>query len=309
MGGSGGRGSYRLTMSDIGKIREEAQARLQRSRTDADVNAALQQELVQINDRNIALVGRRLDDIEAVIQGEVEEFDRVLFAGSVAKHTYVDGLSDIDALVLLSGQTIGDRSPTEVRLELRDMLAERLNMGDIETIEVGRMAVTVKYRDGLEIQLLPAGDRGEGPAISSSSGNEWVRINPAAFAARLTKVNATQAGGVVPAIKLAKAVIANQLPEESRPTGYHIESLAITAFETYDGPRTPSAMVQHFFEQAGQDVLRPIRDVTGQSRYVDEYLGEDGSGPRRALSRQFTQIARRMRRANSGAEWVALLHE
>src|SRR5689334_6181119 len=101
MGGSGGGGNYRLNPSEMERLRDEARARLERSRLEADVNALLQHNLVEINDRDNGLVADRLADIEDALEGTTRDVDRVVFGGSVAKHTYVDGLSDIDALVVL----------------------------------------------------------------------------------------------------------------------------------------------------------------------------------------------------------------
>jgi len=271
------------------------------------VNALLQRALVEINDRDSEAVRERLDNIEEALRNEVDEFDRLLFGGSVAKHTWVDGLSDVDSLVVLDPAVVGDRTPAEMRQEFEDILRRRLDMSDVETIDVGRMAVTVKYRDGVEIQLLPAVERGEALAVSSATGTDWARIDPKRFSERLSRLNGEQAGAVIPAIKVAKAILAAQLPEERRPTGYHVEALAIAAFDGYDGPRTPKAMAQRFFERATADVLRPIPDLTGQSRFVDSDLGGADSGERQSLARNLRRIARSMQSATSATDWQALL--
>jgi predicted nucleotidyltransferase len=307
VGGSGGGSGYRLNPSDVDRLREQAQARLERSRLDADVNSFLQSELVEINDRDVDLITRRLEDIQQGLEGDIEEFDRLLFGGSVAKHTYVDGLSDVDSLVVLDPAKAGGPSPEEMRNQLRDLLQSRLNMGEVDSIQVGRMAVTVRYRDGNAIQLLPAVQRGDSLAISSSSGDTWSSINPRYFADRLARANRRQGGAIVPTIKLAKSIIANVIPEAARPSGYHVEALALVTFADYDGPRSPKAMVQHFFEAASSSVLRPIRDVTGQSNYLDSGLGPANSEQRQSLARRFTRISRAMKNASSVSDWQALV--
>ena len=309
MGGSGGGGSYRLNPDDLTKLREEAQARLDRSRLDADVNAFLQHELVDLNDRDTELVDRRLSQVEEALKDSLQEFDRLRFGGSVAKHTYVDGLSDIDSLVVLEPDLVGGESPEEMRTRLQQTLLRQLDMSDVDAISTGRLAVTIKYRDGMEVQLLPAVQQGESLAISSPGGASWTRINPRDFADKLSYLNRRQGQSVVPAIKLAKAIIAEGIPEDSRPSGYHIEALAISAFDGYEGPRTPTAMVQRFFEAASSSVLNPISDVTGQSRYVDESLGDSGSPERRTLARHLGQIARRIQQSDSVDDWRRLLGE
>jgi hypothetical protein len=179
-------------------------------------------------------------------------------------------------------------------------------MSDVEDIGVGNIAVTVTYRDGTEIQVLPAVQQGAAQAISSPNGESWAQINPKEFSRRLTAMNADLAGGLVPTIKLAKAMIASQVPENRRPSGYHVEALAIAAFDGYSGPRTPKAMTEHLFDRAQKDVLKPIPDITGQSRYVDSSLGSADSEKRRGLSRQFRGLVKRMRSASSTSDWQAL---
>jgi hypothetical protein len=288
-------------------LRRDAQERLQRTRLDADVNAQLQRSLVEINDRDSDATRLRLDEIESALEGEIDGFDRLLFGGSVAKHTWVDGLSDVDCLIVLDQDEVAGSPPAEMREQVANLLRRRLDLGAVTEIEVGRMAVTVRYDDGTVIQLLPAVQRGDALAISSATGGDWASIDPKRFAQRLSDLNSAQAGAVVPAIKLAKAILAARLSEEERPTGYHVEALAVAAFDGYDGPRTPKAMTQRFFERAATDILRPIPDVTGQSRHVDADLGAADSAERRRLARNLARIARAMETSNSVADWQALL--
>jgi len=104
-------------------------------------------------------------------------------------------------------------------------------------------------------------------------------------------------GKLVPCIKLAKAIIAT-LPEQRQLTGYHTESLAIQIFKGYDKPTTPKDMIRYFFEHAPDHVKEPIRDASGQSVYVDEYLGEKNSLERRIVADALGRIARKILNAN-----------
>lgn len=309
MGGSGGGGNYRLTQRDVDELRREAQERLQRSKLDAEINSFLQGELARINDRDTDLVNDRLDQVEEAIAQKHQEFDRLLFGGSVAKHTYVDGLSDIDALVVLEAAAIGDRGPAEMRQELYDILRQKLSMRDVNDIRVGTMAVTVTFRDGMELQLLPAVQRDDRTAVSSQSGDEWSHVRPRDFAESLTRVNDQTGRAVVPTIKIAKAVVNELIPDKIRPNGYHLEALGVAAFREYEGSRTASEMAVTFFESGAQNILRPIRDITGQSQYLDSDLGPTNSETRRSLSRRFSTIARQMRAARSVDDWRELLGE
>ena len=306
MGGSGGSTGGYLSAHDVEVLQEEARQRLAQSRIESEVNSLLQQKLTSINDRDIEGVSSYLAAIEEALGDKFDEFDRLLFGGSVAKHTYVDGLSDIDALVLLGSESLSEHDPAEVRREFAQALMQTLPQGNVQDIREGNMAVTVEYRDGTEIQLLPAIKTGDEVAVSSWDGRSWSAIRPRDFARELTKVNQSQGDAVVPAIKLAKAIFANRLGDAS-PSGYHVEALALAAFQEYTGPRTPKAMLTHLIDRASHDVLRPIQDATGQSRYVDERLGVRDSPDRRALSRRLTTLAKAMTNSQSVDGWRALL--
>jgi hypothetical protein len=111
---------------------------------------------------------------------------------------------------------------------------------------------------------------------------------------------------VVPVIKLAKQLIATQIQEAHRPYGHHVEALAVDAFTTYDGPRTPKAMATHFFAAAANRINSPMQDATGQSRFVDENLGETGSSERARIAGEFSRIARTMKNSRSVDDWQQL---
>ena len=293
--------------SDIDSLREEARQRLEESQNDSSVNSLLQQELSSINDRDTELINRYLDTIQEALSDGDHEVERLRFGGSVAKHTYVDGLSDVDALVLLGGEAIKEQSPEEVRRDFADSLRRALPQGNVKDIREGAMAVTIEYRDGTEIQVLPAANTAKGVVVSSKDGKSWSSIRPQAFAQELTKSNQDQGGRVVPTIKLAKAIIANKLGENV-VSGYHVEALAIDAFRAYAGPRTPKAMLTHLVQHASERALRPIRDETGQSRYVDGYLGNANSASRRDLSSRLTNLGETMDKTRSLDVWESLLN-
>ena len=303
MGGSRGRGPY-FTTTDQETMRVQAAERINRGRIDADVNSLLQHELVEVNDRDVERINRDLEQIEHLLEGQVEGFDRLLFGGSVAKRTYVDGLSDVDALVILNDKSLESKSPVEVLEQFRDLLMRRLPQGRIDNISVGNMAVRIVYRDEAKIELLPAIQTGGEISISSNEGEDWARIEPRRFAEKLTDTNRRQGGAVVPAIKLAKVLFASTLGDVA-PTGYHVEALAIAAFENYNGPRTPKSMLLRLISSASHDVLRHIRDTTGQSDHLDEYLGDSGSTERRRLARSLENLGKNMT-SGSIDYWQAL---
>ena len=143
MGGSGG-GGYSGS-SDISKDRREALELLRRQETEAAINGYLGEQLANINNRDIPGTRRRLDAIVDALGTEAVDVDRLLFGGSVSKHTYVDGLSDVDALVVVDEP---DAAPGDLVNRFVLALKARLPAGEVVTIAPGNLAVTVTYTDG-----------------------------------------------------------------------------------------------------------------------------------------------------------------
>jgi len=312
MGGSGSGGPFAggRTPDRLAKLVRDAEQK----NSSAEFNAALAQTLNGLLSelaRDVDLVRDRLTTIEDSLSGVLEQSLDQLFGGSVAKHTYVDGLSDVDTLLLINETGLENKKPNEVLQHLASILQK--DLGNEVRVSHGDMAVTVTFPSGpecpndMDIQLLPAIKMGNGHRIPSSRRpNEWSHvIDPESFQKALTRRNEQCGMKLIPVIKLAKAIIGN-LPESQRLSGYHIESLAISAFKHYDGDKTTSAMVPFFFEKAKNLVLSPIKDKTGQSIHVDDYLGAENSEQRIAASHIIGRIGRRMLNATAAesiAQW------
>jgi hypothetical protein len=222
------------------------------------------------------------------------------FGGSVAKHTYVDGISDVDTLFVMKSSTKDFPSPKNLLSHMAQLISTRLGNG--VTVSAGNLAVTVQYaNDGMEIQILPAvQEEGGKVKIAALDGLRWSNIAPLRFQEALTKRNQECSGKLVPVIKLAKGILAT-LPDAQKLSGYHVESLAIAAFRNYSGEMTTHAMLVEFFAQAKQLVKAPIRDSTGQSVNVDDYLGAGNSDERLRRSYVLERIEKRMRNANAAS--------
>ena len=116
------------------------------------------------------------------------------------------------------------------------------------------------------------------------------------FLRKLTEVNKANARkGCAGSFKLTKAM-AEQLVrrEEDKLSGFHIESLAINAFENYHGNTDFKSMVIRLTKFSAKAVLQPIRDPTRQSKYVDEYLGAPNSTKRQQAAATFKNIQQRI---------------
>lgn len=294
MGGSGG-GYFPVNVApdDLARRTRLAESRVRDDAFETNIGDFLASLLSGFNERNVEGIQKVFNQIKTDLAGEIEGTIDTLFGGSVAKHTYVDGISDVDALVTLSGSSLADMSPEEIKATLATLLRDRYGN---RAVKVGTLAVTVKLM-GLEIQVLPALRDGKGLKIASAVGSDWSRVNPGRFADALTKANRRLGGKLVPCIKLIKAIVA-ALPEGRRVTGYHAEAMALQVFGSYRGARTTKAMLSYFFEHAGGRVKTAIRDRSGQSTHVDEYLGADGSLRRRVVADALGRVGRRIRNAD-----------
>ena len=295
MGGSGG-GVFTNTENpgDLARRIQHNEAQTHDQGYETDVNQLLGECLKVFNDRDTHATREVLEKVTEVLGDEIGETVDLKFGGSVSRHTYVDGLSDTDALVALHSSDVGHESPDNLKNRFAERLADQFGDSNVKT---GALAVTLTI-DNKEVQLLPALQDNEGLRIAAPDGRSWSRINPRAFSEKLTQANKSQDGKLVPTIKLAKAIMST-LPEQQRLTGYHLESLAIEAFRNYDGHRTYKAMVKHLFKQAEVLVRTPIVDQTGQSLHVDEHLGKTGSPQRQLVSHALQRVSRKLQNADA----------
>lgn len=291
MGGGGGSRSYSSYKQDLDTITENADD----ATFKAELGAYLNDQLKSFNDRDVDLVNERLDDLCVAIDAG-DETIRMSLGGSVAKHTYVDGLSDIDVLMPVNSTDFDGDSPAAIKAAVAERLKGALG-NDVE-VSTGTLAVSVEYGDGMQIQVLPAVRTDGGFKIPGRTGERWSEIDPTGFTSALSAANNKLGMKLVPTIKVVKA-INSTLPEKSQLSGYHIESLAIEVFKGYSGERTPEAMTRHFFENAKGVVTSPIKDKTGQSLHVDEYLGASGSKERKVAKAVLDRIDRRLSLANT----------
>jgi predicted nucleotidyltransferase len=282
---------------DIAKVLRETQSDETKTEYDGEVNRYLQSLLTNYNNRKTDEIQQHLKTIKDAFDKNIEGSVELVFGGSISKHTYVNGLSDIDMLVRINDTSLANASPDEVKAYFAERLQKRLPNTEIE---IGKLAVTVRFSStGHEIQLLPALETKTGLRIVDPNGKGWSKvIKPEKFAKKLTNVNQLCNHKVVPVIKLFKG-LNDSLPENVRLSGYHIESLAIEAFEGYTGRKTYKDMLQHFCRQATKLVLSPIVDSTGQSVHVDEYLGEPNSLRRRQCSAALERLSNRLSRADA----------
>jgi|HubBroStandDraft_6_1064221.scaffolds.fasta_scaffold00154_18 SMODS domain-containing protein len=309
MGGSGGGGYFRNESPESVKVslRREEQATANQT-FEAEVSAQIGDLLSEYNDRDEDAVRRLLDKVKQSLTAKLEDISITpVFGGSVRKHTYVNGISDVDALLVLKGDGLFDVPPSDVLDDFEAELGRRFKDANLLR---DRMSVTLE-EDDLNLQLLPAVRKGKNLLIPSASGEEWSKVQPEAFFRKLTEINDQYGRKVVPTIKIVKG-INDTFPEGQKLTGYHIESLAIEAFRDYTGPQNTKAMIEHFFDFAKDGVLSPIRDSTGQSVHVDGYAGSKRSDCRKLMAQNLDRVARRIKNANathSKDKWIRILNQ
>lgn len=256
---------------------------------DDQVNGWLRDKLRDYNDRDTEAINRHIRGLRSALEQPDTDVLPTRFGGSVSRHTYVDGLSDVDGLMRINDSSLAGQSPKDVIQKMAELIQRRMPNTKVWT---GNLAVNVRYSDGHVVQLLPAIRTRSGHRIADQTRNDWSGvIHPERFAKKLTQVNQANRGQVIPAIKLCKA-LAHRLIRSDRDkiTGYHIESLAVEAFKNYRGPTDLKSMVKHLTNYSATAVQRPIKDSTGQSRYVDDYMGGQGSPARQKAAGNFRRM-------------------
>lgn len=287
-GGSGGGSDSRSPYS-------RATSEAEKTNYEGKVNDDLQDNLADYNNRDLEKINAHIQTVENAINSGTISSCTLAFGGSIKKHTYIDGLSDVDILAIINDPALANKSPAEIRDYFVDRLRQRLPATKVTT---GNLAVTVEFSDGTKIQVLPAQKTSTGLRISAQDGNSWSHvIHPDKFTDKLTNVNKNNSNGVVPVIKLYKA-INSKMPEESQLSGYHIEAIAINAFRNYEGSTSRKDMLTHLVDYASNAVLQPISDKTGQSIHVDDKLGSANSYERQRASAAIQRVREKIRLAD-----------
>ena len=285
MGGSSS--NYSNTNRNIEDLIFDSQKESMQKAVKSEINGFIESILKNVNKRDINTINTHLNTIKKALEKDIEGTIDLYFGGSVKKYTYVNGLSDIDMLVKLNDTSLQNKTPKEVLKYFESRLRERLPNTNIT---VGTLAVTVKFSSGNEIQILPSIKQGSGYKIATADGIKWSNlVKPDKFTEKLTSVNKSNGNRVIPIIKILKIINENQNPN-NQLKGYHIESLAIKAFKTYNGRNDYYSMLSHFCNSIKDDVLCKIVDKTGQSIHVDEYLGENNSIERKRISNCYNRI-------------------
>lgn len=235
-------------------------------------------------------VKNRLEDIRGALRRAGYETVQTMFGGSVKRGTYVSGLSDEDTLLIVNQTGLDTQSPSKAIKNVQKVIQGHFPNNHVVA---GKFAVTVSFEKGPEIQILPAiRTNSNSIRIAQPGSSKWSKvIRPEIFADKLTKVNNSKGGRVIPVIKLSKAMAACFIKRENHKiNGYHMESLAVDAFSNYNGAPNTRSMLIHFLRYSVRAVLTPIPDPTGQTKYADQSLGKPNSRERSTASSYFGQM-------------------
>lgn len=275
----------------IGSSRDSAGA----TQIEMEINKFLEELLKEFNDRNVEAIRIHLNEIVKAIGSEIGGLEQILFGGSLSKRTFIEGMSDIDALVIIDNKSAKGISPQELQDKFYELLSKRFANTKIEK---GLLAVTLKFSD-YDVQLLPAIREDGRIRIASSTGSGWSQqINTKVFTDKLTNINKMNGNKVVPVIKLAKQLL-DSLPEKYKLSGYHVEAIAVEAFENYTGRNALFDMTKHLLATAGKRVLKPMMDITGQSWLIDENFGVEKSLLRQYASKNIEALYGKFSNSNS----------
>ena len=275
---------------------------------DDNLNRYCEELLARYARRNQQAVTRHLESLCNIIRNE-GHIVQTMYGGSVQRGTYVTGLSDVDVLLIVNQSSLVNQPPARVIQQVRRTIKGQLPNNPVRA---GSLAVTIGYASGIEIQVLPAiRTNSGGVRIAEPGSTSWSNVvHPENFARRLAEVNDANNDRVVQVVKLAKAMANCHISRPSRKfSGYHLESLAIRAFRNYQGPQDPKAMLNHFLSRSVTAVKSPISDTTGQSGYVDEYLGPANSRLRNRASTYFSQMRANVNSCTTRAKFNALFCE
>ena len=245
------------------------------------------------------------DEVETVLRRQLGNNHRLDVSGSLTKGTYVAGVSDIDFLFIPDDPAMVRKSPTLIQRRLFGALQEGcLNL----QVTLDKNAVVITENDIL-VQIVPALRETQGFRFPTHDGSGWLKVNPSLFSLKLSEVNERLKGKLVCSIRIAK-VILSSLPQELRLKGYHLEVLAGSTCERYAGEVSLTAILLHLLKCTFHLVLQPLPDVTGQSRFVDGYMGVSSSNYRNAASDRIASISKTLsseKELNNVKNWLTML--
>lgn len=151
--------------------------------------------------------------------------------GSYARSTAILNIKDVDAFVFLPESQL-DRTPNAVLLQLKRVL-EEYPEATLNTVGQRRSIRLEFSGSDLDLDIVPAVASGGVDCalkVPDRPRAEWIDSDPLGYAERLSRLNADNAGKVVPLVKLVKAWRDVQF-KTRRPKSYVLEVMVLYAVE------------------------------------------------------------------------------
>src|SRR2546422_1629565 len=114
MGGSGGGGYFvdRTPEEVKSELRKEEERTLDQT-FDTEMAETIG-ELLAESQRDIDATSEALEEIKAALEADIEGSIDPKFGGSARRHTFVEGISDVDTLLILRDPVLKSQSPQRV---------------------------------------------------------------------------------------------------------------------------------------------------------------------------------------------------
>ena len=125
--------NFKNSNSDLKELIKKSQEGSQFKIYETQVNEFLNEVLFTSNKRDDELINFRLKWIIEALNEDLERAINLEFGGSHNKGTFVSGLSDIDALLLLNNTNLKNKSPRIIQEFIKNKL---LNSKKIIPIEI-----------------------------------------------------------------------------------------------------------------------------------------------------------------------------
>lgn len=145
---------------------------------------------------------------------------------------------------------------------------------------IDRHCVTMKLSQ-FRLDVIPAFRFDAGYyKIPDTYRGQWLKTDPLAFAAEITRINKNMGGDFVPLIKMIKGW--NR--EQTKPLrGFHLECIMVRHYQAYAQSYTYDSMVKVFFANLATYINEASYDPVTNDR-VDLYMDNNSLGYNRAQS-------------------------
>lgn len=239
---------------------------------------------LEITDRQETKVSNARANIVSALKGHIALHDEESkLIGSYDRRTLTRLLceGDVDVMVILNYGKHKDWYTADGTIKCLDKFKEVLSAKYPQTdIRRDRNCITMKLSE-FRLDVVPAFKNSGGDyQVPDSIAKSWLWTNPKTFAAKVTAVNKTMGGSLVPLIKMVKGW--------NREVGwpirsFHLECMMLNRYSTYTQGYTYSSMLRYWFEDLPSYLQGATYDpVRGQR--VDGYLDNAAQKTRRQIA-------------------------